>query len=237
MSPSLPRRHLLAIAATLLACHAIPSATRLPRLFLAGDSTVSDYPFWDWPEAGWGQGLRQALRGRAEVLNRAVPGMGTRRFLREVGSALWSDLAPGDALLVQFGHIDALPDTPRHASLTDYQAALAHIVQMARAQGAQPVLVTPVAMCRFARGRVIRTLAPYAQAMLQVAQTLGVPWIDLAEMSAQRMEQIGEAAARSWFMVAHDGHDTIHLSRAGALAMGAMVEDALVRLGVVRALA
>ena len=61
------------------ACH-----QREPRVVLIGDSTMADYPPARAPLSGWGQALRERLRGKAEVINRAVPGSSTLSYSRDI---------------------------------------------------------------------------------------------------------------------------------------------------------
>lgn len=205
----------------------------LPRLFLIGDSTVADYPPAQAPLRGWGQSLREILRGRAQVLNFAVPGRSSRLFAEQHWPDVRAHLGPGDGLLIQFGHVDALPDPVRHTEAWgDYRDHLRRFVDEARARGARPVLVTPVARYAFSEaGAAIDTHGPYAEAMRALAAEAAVPLIDLARSSAQALESLGPERARAWFMLAHDGVDRVHLSQTGADAVARQVAAALPAAG------
>ena len=57
-------KHLLTLLLALAACAPAAAAAELPRVFLAGDSTMAEKPL-DLPERGWGMALAQI--GRAHV--------------------------------------------------------------------------------------------------------------------------------------------------------------------------
>lgn len=184
---------------------------------------------------GWGQALRERMRGRAAVANYAVPGSSTRLYFERHWPRVRAHLAPGDCLLIQFGHIDALPDPARHTEPDgQYPALLTTFISEARASGAQPVLITPVTIYPFGRSDMPDAHKRYSEAMRRLAPELGVPLIDLASLSAQAVARIGEEQARQWFMLSHDGHDTVHLTRVGAEAVADLVQEALEKAGIVR---
>jgi DNA sulfur modification protein DndE len=223
------RRYFLAALFWMLSgCHS--SATSQRRVLLIGDSTVADFPAASAPMTGWGQALRQILHTRAKVLNFAVPGSSTRRFAESHWPAVRSKLVPGDLLLIQFGHVDALPDTTRHTEpFADYSKLLQQFINESREMGAQPVLVTPVARYKFEHGHQVDTHGSYPVAMRKVASINVVPLIDLTEASSRALQQLGESRARAWFMLTHDGHDAVHLNRTGANEVAGIVQKALVQ--------
>ena len=223
------RRNFFAALFWLLSgCHT--SATSQRRVVLIGDSTVADFPASSSPMTGWGQELRQILHTRARVLNFAVPGSSTRRFAERYWPGVRSKLVAGDLLLIQFGHIDALPDTTRHTEpFADYSMLLQQFISESREMGAQPVLVTPVARYKFEQGHLVDTHGNYPVAMRKIASINDVPLIDLTKASSQALEQLGESRARAWFMLSHDGRDAVHLNRSGALEVAGIVQKALVQ--------
>lgn len=203
------------------------------RLFLIGDSTVSDYPPGHSPISGWGQALRLRLAGRIEVRNFAVPGASSLSFYDSFWPEVRAALRPGDCLLIQFGHVDALPDAGRHTDPdVRYRETLLKFLGEAQARQVRPVLVTPIARYQYAAGKVLNPLVPYIEVVRQLARDNAVVLIDLAGLSAAAMERIGPVRSREWFMLAVDGRDTVHLTGPGAAAMAEMVERALAAAGV-----
>jgi lysophospholipase L1-like esterase len=201
---------------------------RQPRIVLIGDSTVAEYPSSLAPMAGWGQALRVRLRGRKEVLNLARPGYGTRRYAAEQWPRTLARLAAQDIVLIQFGHIDGLPDPERHTEPDgEYKESLHRFVADTLAVGAKPGLVTPIPRHQFFEGKVLDPLPPYAEVVRKVALASGILLIDLAAMGTTAMEAMGESASQAWFMKAHDGNDSLHLSLLGADWFAAIIESRL----------
>lgn len=194
---------------------------------------MADYPPARMPLSGWGQALRERLRGKADVINRAVPGSSTLSFTKNYWLDTIADLRPGDRLLIQFGHNDEQPDPKRHTvPWGSYRQLLELFVMEARAAEVVPVLITPIPRYLFSAGRVPETLGPYADSMRSLARELDVALVDLARLGASEMERKGEVMVRKWYMLDVDGHDTVHLTKVGAKNMAGIVERELVRLGL-----
>lgn len=149
--------------------HLKPWSDYKTRVFIAGDSTASNYPAEVLPRMGWGQAFNRQFKTDADVkvINVAQSGRSSRSFITEG----WFDLIAGniqagDYLLIQFGHNDekcnvtgdndwtfrctyanAEDGTPRFpANRPDYsfQKSLEKYLQLASDKGAIPVLITPV---------------------------------------------------------------------------------------------
>ncbi len=139
------------------------------RVFIAGDSTASNYPTEVLPRMGWGQTFNRQLKTDADVkvINVAQSGRSSRSFITEGWFNLIADnIQAGDYLLIQFGHNDekcnvtgstdwvfrctyanAADGTPRYpAEKPDYsfQKSLEKYLQLAKDKGATPILITPV---------------------------------------------------------------------------------------------
>ncbi len=136
-----------------------PVAIKHPSLHLVGDSTMADKSLnRGHPERGWGQLLRARMKEPQRLLNHAVNGRSGRSFRAEGRwDHLLGQLAPGDYVLIQFGHNDQKAEDPkRYAEAdTDYR---------------QPLLATSVMRRKFdAAGRVTNTLGDYPAVTRQVA--------------------------------------------------------------------
>ena len=88
-----------------VAVEPLPGDTPVIRIFLAGDSTVTDQP--REPYAGWGQMLPAFVGRHAVVANHAESGLAVASFRggRRLDKIL-SQLRAGDVVLIQFGHND-----------------------------------------------------------------------------------------------------------------------------------
>lgn len=163
-----------AIVSGLLLCASFVTSAAPLRVFIAGDSTSATYPEWRRPMTGWGQVLGTFFDENVEVVNRAVNGRSTKSYIDEGRlDALAAELRRGDVLLVQFGHNDEkLEDPARYTDpRVEFRDNLRRMLAVARAAGAEPVLVTPVARRRFSWGDVADTHGDWAEAVRDVART------------------------------------------------------------------
>ncbi len=184
------------------------------RLAIVGDSTVANYPPGS-PVHGWGEFIQSRMRRRVQVRNAAVGGASSSSFLAE---GRWKAvLAEKPAVaLIQFGHNDSF----RAISPQQYQANLQHIIESARAQGAVPILVTPMQLRVFRKDKLVPAFQSYADAARQVAAKTGVTLIDLHDLSGQLFSRLGAARAEQ---LASPGGDKTHFNRLGAQAMAEII--------------
>ncbi|MBR0463860.1 MAG: rhamnogalacturonan acetylesterase [Clostridia bacterium] len=150
----------------------------LPRIFLVGDSTVDDNTP---PFRGWGWALPEYVREGVTVKNHALSGESSRSFW---GKGLFDPvreaMTGGDMLLVQFGHNDEKDDERHTDPASSFPRHLRIYIDAARAKGALPVLITPVARRFFtADGGILYTHGEYPAAIRALAQAEGVPLCDL----------------------------------------------------------
>lgn len=173
---------------------------RVPAIFLLGDSTVSDQP--GEPYNSWGQMLPRFFGPKVAVSNHAQSGETYRDSLarRRIDKIL-SMMQPGDLLLMQFGHNDQKQvKDGRSGPFTTYKAEIKTHVDMARARGGVPVIVSPVERRAFDEsGRVKPSLADYAEAARQSAGELNVPFIDLNAMSKTMYAALGVEGSKAAF--------------------------------------
>lgn len=208
----------------------------VPRLFLMGDSTVTDQPspVFYAPGAcyaGWGQMLPAFVGGQWCVSNHAHSGLSTESFRTEGHyENMWSLLRPGDAVLMQFGHND---QKWRHlAADTGYRENLARYIDELRALGARPVLVTPLARNTWKSADAYNDLlAEHSAAVLALGKEKDVPVIDLHAWMMAEIRAVGMRAARRWFHPC----DYTHLNDFGAYRAAGFVAGELRRLGFLTA--
>ena len=173
------------------------SPIQAEKIILVGDSTTAVL-------SGWGSAFcdRHVL-SRLTCVNLAREGRSTSSYRAE-GSweiALGEMATPGyirTYVLIQFGHNDQPGKPGRSTDLTtEFPANLARYVEEARARGAIPVLVTPLARRQFIDGVQQNTLEPWAETARQVAEETGAPLIDLNRLSVAAVQAMGPAAAAS----------------------------------------
>lgn len=160
------------------------------RVFIAGDSTASNYDADVFPRMGWGQAFNRQFREatKVRVVNVAQSGRSSRSFINEGWfDMIAADIRQGDYLLVQFGHNDEKcgnePPAPAPArdaidiaSLCTYpgsnpaipadmsfQKTLEKYIAIAKNAGATPVLITPVTRRSFKGGSISTTTHTYSK--------------------------------------------------------------------------
>jgi lysophospholipase L1-like esterase len=195
----------------------------VPTVYLVGDSTVTDVP--RGPGASWGQMLPRFFQPDIAIANHARSGASLKSFLAELRlDKVLATLAPGDWLMIQFGHNDQKKrwsQTYAEANTT-YRAYLRAYIAEARRRGATPVLITPPERRNFDElGRITDSLEDYPDAVRAVAHEESVVLIDLNAMSKTFYETLGPGRAPMAFR--DDGRDRTHHSNYGAYELARMV--------------
>jgi lysophospholipase L1-like esterase len=215
-----------------------PANSKLPTLFLIGDSTVRNGR-GDGAnnQLGWGEPLVAYFdTARINVVNRAVGGTSSRTYYT---SGHWDRvlvmLKPGDFVMMQFGTNDggALNDTFRargtikgvgeeseeidnllthqHEVVHTYGWYLRKFIADTRAKGATPIVCSLVPRKTWKDGRIVRNQADYAGWSEQVARTEHAAFVDLNESIARRYDELGPEKVEPLF-----GDPHTHTSAAGA---------------------
>ena len=214
-----------------------------PTLHLAGDSTMADKPDLDYPERGWGQLFRELVQPPLRVINHAVNGRSTRSF-RALGhwDRLLAALAPGDWVLIQFGHNYAKKDDPSRYTdpATDYRDNLRRFVEEVRAHGAYPILATPVVRRQWSPAGVLEdSHGPYLVAVRAVAAEKKVPLLDLEALTREQVARLGPAGSKTLYLNYEPGehprlpegkHDNTHFNTTGARLVAALAARELRRM-------
>jgi lysophospholipase L1-like esterase len=190
------------------------------RLVIIGDSTVCEYPEAR-PDRGWGQFIQERFEN-TKVINLAAGGRSTKTFIEE---GRWKKALGErpDYVLIQFGHNDSHgPDKPESTdAATAYKDYLRRYIDDSKAIGAIPILVTPMVRRTFdTAGKLIDGLAPYADAMKDVASEKKVAVIDLHASSKALVEKLGPDASAG---MANKKGDATHFNEKGARAMADLI--------------
>jgi lysophospholipase L1-like esterase len=201
---------------------------QLPTIFLLGDSTVSDQP--GEPYASWGQMLTRFFKPGVAVANHAESGETFRDSLaRRRIDKIVSQLSTGDVVLLQFGHNDQKQiKAGTGGPFTTYKAELRQHVEMVRAAGGLPVVVSSMERRRFdAGGKPEATLADYATAASQSAAELKVPYIDLNATSKVLYGALGVEGSKPAFATKDGQIDNTHHSNYGAYLLAKAIVNGL----------
>lgn len=204
-------------------------AVSVPTLFLLGDSTVCDQS--KEPYASWGQMLPRFFKPGIAVANHGESGETYRDSLarRRLDKVL-SVMRPGDTVLMQFGHNDQKQiKDGKGGPFTTYKAEIGTHVARIRAHGGTPVIVSPMERRAFhPDGKVIASLIAYADAARQVAQELGVAFIDLNAMSKPFYEALGPEKSKLAFAEPKSGQtDNTHHNNYGSYQLARAVVEGI----------
>ncbi|WP_429312269.1 rhamnogalacturonan acetylesterase [Paenibacillus mucilaginosus] len=219
-----------------------PDAIKDNRItvFLAGDSTVSNYNRFLAPQAGWGQMLPNYLNGAQVVVdNQAKRGRSSKSYYDE-GSldTILSRMKANDYLFIMFGINDSATDTARRTEpSTTFKEYLTKYIDAARAKGAIPVLVTSQSKRTYdASGVFTNSIGGYPQAMRELGAAVNVPVIDLNAKSIAYYNSIGVEATKDVFMWLNAGEspnypsgasDNVHFQEYGAGQLARLVAEGI----------
>ncbi|MDI3321173.1 rhamnogalacturonan acetylesterase [Pinibacter soli] len=205
------------------------------KIWLVGDSTMSDKLTTAYPETGWGMPFKYFFDSTVVVDNRAQNGRSTRTFLSEGRwQAVMDGLNEGDYVFIQFGHNDEVP-TKVNSYVTEdvFKSNLQRFVKEVRSKNGVPVLLTPVARRKFdSAGNVEETHEKYAAVVRTVAKEEKVLFIDLDEKSKTLLQQFGVENSKLLFNQLQPGEhpnypegkeDNTHFNELGARKMAELV--------------
>ena len=218
-----------------------PGSTRVgsqPVLFLVGNSTMRNGTRGDGSNGQWGWGYYASQyfnAAKISVENQALGGMSTRTFYTDLWPAVRDALKPGDWVIVSIGHNDngeffdqrraravipgVDPDTcyvgfnqrtGRQDTVYSYGNYLRRYISETRARGANPILMSLTPRDAYDdKGKIVRK--PQTEWAAYVAATEGVPFVDLNELSGQKLDSYSP-----WKQKYHFLGDKIHTSKFGA---------------------
>ncbi len=199
-------------------------------IYSIGDSTMADKPDrGDHPERGWCQYLKTLVVEGVVFENHGKGGRSSKSFIDEGRwDLVLEKLAPGDWVLIQFGHNDQkVYDPARYTSAyTGFRANLERFVKEARDKGAKPLLMNSIARRKFNEdGTLLDTHEAYSLVARLTALELGVPFVDMTVLTEELVRDLGVEESKSLFVWAEAGEfeslpggkqDNTHLNSVGA---------------------
>lgn len=216
-------------------CVAFIDPPRKMKIYLVGDSTMSEKRVQAYPETGWGMIFSKFFDTATTVVyNLAQNGRSTQSFLDEGRWApVVDNLREGDIVLVQFGHNDEVKTKRTYTTEEQFQRNLLKYVTEARSKKAIPVLITPVARRAFdSTGYITGTHDVYSQLVRNVAQKNNVPLIELDKKSQAMLQSFGVENSKWLFNHLKPGEhpnypqgvqDNTHFSELGARKVAELV--------------
>lgn len=209
-------------------------------IYIAGDSTAAAKSALEKPMSGWGEFLKDHFNEEISIANHAINGRSTKSFLDQGRfHEILATIAAGDYLIIQFGHNDQKVDDPERFTdpSTTYKENLKVYIDKAREKGAIPLLLTSTSRRDFIDGEINwQSIGDYPEAMKEVAALENVPLIDVQQVSAQTLNELGEEESKVFFLHLEAGQyknypegltDNTHFSEKGAAAMAKIVAEGL----------
>jgi lysophospholipase L1-like esterase len=221
------------LSVTLLLWAFIPPE-RTIKVWLIGDSTMSDKEIKAYPETGWGMPFAHFFDSSVVVDNRAKNGRSTKSFIAEGRwDAATKEMKTGDYVFIQFGHNDEVSTKGSYTPPDQFEANLIRFIRDVRDKRAMPVLITPVARRKFdSAGKILETHAVYAAIVRKVAADQRVALIDLDRESQELLQELGPEDSKFLFDYLDPGEhpnypqgrrDDTHFNELGARKMAEIV--------------
>lgn len=209
-----------------------------PVLFLVGNSTMRNGTLGNGNNGQWGWGFYEHLyfdQNKITVENQALGGMSSRTYYNRLWPDVRKALRPGDWVIISIGHNDNGPydsgrarasipgvgydslnvtikETGQQETVYTYGGYMRRYIDDCRAAGANPVLMslTPRDAYDEKTGKIVRKV--HTQWLQAVAAEMGVPFVDLNEISGSKLDGFSK-----WKEKYHFYKDHIHTSRFGAM--------------------
>jgi lysophospholipase L1-like esterase len=215
------------------------------KVYMIGDSTMSDKNPDVYPETGWGQVLPSLFDKDVVIINRALNGRSTKSFIDQgLWKAVYDSLKPGNYVFIQFGHNDEHQyDSLTYADpATTYRKNLENFINETNSKGAIPVLFTPIVRRSFNESGVLNnTHKQYPDAVREVAKETRVLFVDLEVKTKELLTSYGVEGSKKLFVFIKPGQyvkypdgreDNTHLSEFGAREIAKLAAAEISKLPV-----
>jgi lysophospholipase L1-like esterase len=210
---------------------------KLPTLFIAGDSTAARGR--GETQQGWGVPLADYFDAtKVNVANRARGGRSSRTYVTEgTWDQLVADVKAGDVVLIQFGVNDggAINDEPppplrargslpgigeetkeidnvltkKHEVVHTYGWYLRKMIADVKAKQATPVILSTTVRAIWKDGKLERGPGNYRNWAYDTAKAANVPFIDVANNVADKLEPMGEAKVKELYQQDHTHYNAV----------------------------
>lgn len=180
------------------------AGSKVPVIYVIGDSTASAYDASLYPRMGWAQPLQEYFRlGCATVQDKALSGRSSKSFYDEgAWTPIRNALREGDYVLIQFGHNDEKrEDAARYTEpFGSYQEHLTVYIDDTLAAQATPILMTSIERNKWSNGMLSATHGDYPEAVRQLAKARDLTLVDMTTLTHTYLESIGQTAASKLYM-------------------------------------
>lgn len=235
-------------------------------VFMIGDSTMANKPLdKENQERGWGQMLPIYFEGPVKIDNHAVNGRSSKSFIDEGRwETVREQIRPGDYVIIQFGHNDEKTKSPDRYTVpgSTFDANLKKFVSETREKGGTPILMNSIVRRNFPANGIaaaqtddrqktwkkglenypaegdtlVDTHGDYRIAPRNVAEEMGVAFVDMNALTHELVQGLGKDASKSLYMwmpvgvyeFAPNGRiDNTHLNVFGGIVVSRLAVNAL----------
>ena len=211
-------------------------------IYIVGDSTACNWASGYYPKKGWGQVLSSFFDDHVTIQNKAISGTSSKSFYDIYWTAIKDVLQPGDYVFIQFGINDAKDTDPARYTepFTTFTTYLTNFVNETKAKGAIPVMMTTVRRNAWTTDdppELYDAYHDYPVAARQLAQNLGLPLIDMDQLTIPLLEGLGpDYVGPYMYMILDVGEypnyssgssDQVHFQEMGAIEMARLVANEL----------
>lgn len=207
-----------------------------PVVFITGDSTVKNEDKDENGMWGWGsQAYTVFNQKKITAANCAKAGRSTRTFLNEGRwDEVYNSIQPGDFVLIQFGHNDIgdidsgkmrgvirgtadtshvykLKDSGKYEVVYSFGWYLRKFINDVKEKGGTPILLSLTPRNEWKDGKIERRNDSYGKWYREVAEQTGCEFVDVHNISADFLDNIGKDKAAAYY-----NHDHTHTSLLGA---------------------
>lgn len=254
----------IALVLPVLAWAQAPSDTI--TVFMIGDSTMANKPLdKENQERGWGQMLPMFFEGAIKVDNHAVNGRSSKSFIDEGRwEKVREKIRPGDYVIIQFGHNDEKAKSADRYTVPGgtFDANLKKFVNETREKGGTPILMNSIVRRNFPANGIaaaqtddrqktwkkglenypaegdtlVDTHGDYRIAPRNVAEEMGVAFIDMNTLTHELVQGLGRENSRMLYMwmpvgvyeFAPEGRiDNTHLNVLGGIIVSRLAVSAI----------
>lgn len=254
----------IALVLPVLAWAQAPSDTI--TVFMIGDSTMANKPLdKENQERGWGQMLPMFFDGAIKVDNHAVNGRSSKSFIDEGRwEKVREKIRPGDYVIIQFGHNDEKAKSADRYTVPGgtFDANLKKFVNETREKGGTPILMNSIVRRNFPANGIaaaqtddrqktwkkglenypaegdtlVDTHGDYRIAPRNVAEEMGVAFIDMNTLTHELVQGLGRENSRMLYMwmpvgvyeFAPEGRiDNTHLNVFGGIVVSRLAVNAI----------
>lgn len=207
-----------------------------PVLFLIGNSTMRNGTLGNGNNGQWGWGYfthKYFDENKITVENQALGGMSSRTFYNRLWQPIRQAIRPDDWVIISIGHNDngpydsgraraSIPGTGNDSlcvtiketgvkeTIYTYGGYMRMYINDVRRAGGHPILMSLTPRDAYDdNGKIVRTR--HTEWLKEVSRQENVPFIDLCEISASKLDRYGR-----WKEQYHFFTDHIHTSKFGA---------------------